>query len=109
MSAPDFALVDRGLEVRVEVLDGVLDGDDMDRVVAVDLVDDRREVVDLPEPVGPVTSTMPFRSIAISLSCGRDPSSSTVGILFGITRRTTEKLPRCEKTLTRKRVLWARL
>ena len=47
-------------------------------------------VVDLPEPVGPVTSTMPLRSLPISLSWGGIPSSSTVGILFGITRRTTE-------------------
>ena len=47
-------------------------------------------VVDLPEPVGPVTSTMPLRSLAISLSCAGIPSSSTVGILFGMTRSTME-------------------
>ena len=47
-------------------------------------------VVDLPEPVGPVTSTIPLRSLAISLSWGGMPSSSTVGILLGMTRRTME-------------------
>ena len=47
-------------------------------------------VVDLPEPVGPVTSTIPFRSLMISLSCGGSPSSSTVGTLLGITRSTME-------------------
>ena len=66
-------------------------------------------LVDLPEPVGPVTSTIPLRSFAISLSWDGIPSSSTVGILFGITRSTIEKLPRCENTLTRKRVRRARL
>ena len=39
----DLALVDRGLDVRVEVLDRVLDRDDVDGLVLVDLVDDRRE------------------------------------------------------------------
>ena len=47
-------------------------------------------VVLLPEPVGPVTSTMPFSSFAMSLSWGGMPSSSTVGTRLGITRSTTE-------------------
>ena len=47
-------------------------------------------VVDLPEPVGPVTSTIPLRSLAISLSWAGMPSSSTVGTRFGMTRRTIE-------------------
>ena len=47
-------------------------------------------VVDLPEPVGPVSRTMPFLSFAMSLSCTGSPSSATVGIAFGITRSTIE-------------------
>jgi hypothetical protein len=47
-------------------------------------------VVDLPEPVGPVTRTMPLRSLAISLSWGGMPRSSTEGTRLGITRRTME-------------------
>ena len=47
-------------------------------------------VVLLPDPVGPVTSTMPFSSLAISLSWGGIPSSSTVGTLLGMTRSTME-------------------
>ena len=66
-------------------------------------------VVDLPDPVGPVTSTMPLRSRAISLSCAGSPSSSTVGTLLGMTRSTIEKLPRWANTFTRKRVRRARL
>ncbi len=66
-------------------------------------------VVDLPDPVGPVSRTMPFLSCAISLSCAGSPRSATVGIWFGMTRRTMLWLPRCEKTFTRKRVRLARL
>jgi hypothetical protein len=66
-------------------------------------------VVDFPEPVGPVTRTIPFRSPAISLSWSGIPSSSMVGTLFGITRSAIEKLPRWENTLARKRVRRARL
>ena len=61
-------------------------------------------VVDLPEPVGPVTSTIPFRSWAMSPSTGGMPSCSMVGILLGMTRMTTQNVPRCAKTFTRKRV-----
>src|SRR5512139_1815382 len=66
-------------------------------------------VVDLPEPVGPVTRMMPFLSFAMRLSCSGSPSWATVGISFGITRRMTLKEPRWEKTLTRNRVRLARL
>ena len=47
-------------------------------------------VVDLPDPVGPVTSTIPLRSFAISLTTVGMPSSSTVGTLLGMTRSTME-------------------
>ncbi len=47
-------------------------------------------VVDLPDPVGPVMSTMPLRSWAISLRWGGNPRSSIVGIRDGMTRSTIE-------------------
>ncbi len=46
-------------------------------------------VEDFPEPVGPVTSTMPFFSEAISASVAGSFSSSSVGMLVAITRMTT--------------------
>ena len=61
-------------------------------------------VVDLPQPVVPVTSTMPRCSSQIvlrSLAAGRVLPS--VRILVGMTRSTMPTLPRCWKTLTRKR------
>ena len=60
-------------------------------------------VVDLPEPVGPVTSTSPF-SIEASRRIGSGmPSCSSVMIFEGITRKTAPE-PRCwRNTLTRKR------
>ena len=44
-------------------------------------------VVDLPDPVGPVTSTMPRGSAAIEATRGLIPSSSRVLISYGITRK----------------------
>ncbi len=60
-------------------------------------------VDDLPEPVGPVTSTMPFLSSAISASRGGRLSSASVGIFVAMTRITIAYVPRWRKTLTRKR------
>ena len=60
-------------------------------------------VDDLPDPVGPVTRTMPFLSEAVSASAGGRPSSAIVGIFIAMTRMTIAKLPRCRKTFTRKR------
>ena len=60
-------------------------------------------VEDFPDPVGPVTSTMPLRSVAISASVGGSFSSWSDGIFVGMTRSTAAKVPRCRKTLTRNR------
>ena len=60
-------------------------------------------VEDLPEPVGPVTSTMPFLMSAISLSTGGRFKSVQLGAIGGITRITIACVPRCMKMLTRKR------
>ena len=51
-------------------------------------------VDDLPDPVGPVTSTMPFLSEAISASDGGRFSSASVGIFAAITRMTIANVPR---------------
>ena len=60
-------------------------------------------VDDLPEPVGPVTNTMPLRSPTIFANSAGRLSVSKSGIFPGITRITTAQEPRCMKTLTRKR------
>ncbi len=48
-------------------------------------------VDDLPEPVGPVTSTMPFFSDAMSASAAGRLSSPSVGIFDAMTRMTIAK------------------
>ena len=60
-------------------------------------------VVDLPEPVGPVTSTRPRGFFASSATIGGRPSSSNVRILKGIVRNAPATAPRCMKTFARKR------
>ncbi len=60
-------------------------------------------VDDFPEPVGPVTSTMPFFSPVMSRRAGGSFSSSNVGTRTGMTLITMAWLPRWKKTLTRKR------
>ena len=60
-------------------------------------------VVLLPLPVVPVTSTRPRSSSAIFFSTGGRPSSSMVLTFTGMTRSTTPMVPRCWKTLQRKR------
>ena len=52
-------------------------------------------VVDLPEPVGPVTSTRPLGFSANSPTTGGRPSSSKVRILNGIVRNAPATAPRC--------------
>jgi hypothetical protein len=60
-------------------------------------------VVDLPEPVGPVTSTMPRGYMEMSLKIFGAFKSSSVMILDGMVRNTAPA-PRCWlKALTRKR------
>ena len=66
-------------------------------------------VEDFPEPVGPVTSTMPFFMSAMWASSYGSFSSSKVGMLLGMTRITMAWLPRCTKTFTRKRAVPGRL
>ncbi|MNY35965.1 hypothetical protein D3C86_1704140 [compost metagenome] len=53
-------------------------------------------VVDLPEPVGPVTSTRPWRSRASFLMTGGRSMPSTTGGLSGMTRKAAPMLP-CSK------------
>ena len=60
-------------------------------------------VVDLPEPVGPVTSTRPRGFSAIFVTAGGSPSWSSCLIVNGIWRIATDTQPRCLNTLPRKR------
>jgi len=52
-------------------------------------------VVDLPEPVGPVTSTSPRGFLASSAMMGGRPSSPKVRILKGMVRKAPATAPRC--------------
>ena len=69
-------------------LDRILDRDDVDRPFLVHRSTIAASVDDLPDPVGPVTSTIPLRSGTIDWSTSGRPSSSNVGILIGMTRIT---------------------
>jgi hypothetical protein len=60
-------------------------------------------VVDLPEPVVPVSRTIPRSSSASSRMTGGSWSSSIVRMSTGIARMTSDVEPRCLKALTRKR------
>ncbi len=60
-------------------------------------------VVDLPEPVGPVTSTKPRGFLMKSIRTGGRPSVSNAGISVGIVRSTAPIDARWKKALTRKR------
>ena len=60
-------------------------------------------VVDLPEPVGPVTSTKPRGLRVKSPSTAGSPSASSDSICSGIWRNAALIEPRWKKTLTRKR------
>ena len=66
-------------------------------------------LVVLPEPVAPVTKTIPFFSLAIWYMVLGSPRSSMVGILDSSLRQTMEKLPLWEKMFTRKRALPGRV
>ncbi len=60
-------------------------------------------VVDLPEPVGPVTTTSPLVSQHRSMQAFGSPSFSTVMISIGICRMTEPTPLRSSNTFTRKR------
>ena len=60
-------------------------------------------VVDLPEPVGPVTSTMPRGLSEMSLKIFGALRSSSDSTLDGMVRNTAPAPRCCTKALTRKR------
>ena len=60
-------------------------------------------VVDLPEPVGPVTSTSPRGRFANSATAGGRPSDSNGEISDGITRNAAPSAARWKYAFTRKR------
>ena len=51
--------------------------------------------VDLPEPVGPVKRTRPFRNLVKSRNFSGNLNSSIVGILVGIIRNAAPIQPLC--------------
>ena len=60
-------------------------------------------VVDLPDPVGPVTSTSPRLRWPKVSTTGGIPRSSSGVIRHGISRITAPTASRCQNTLTRNR------
>ncbi len=60
-------------------------------------------VVDLPEPVGPVTRISPLGRSDSSRTTFGSPSSSKLRILKGMVRMAAATAPRCMKMLARKR------
>ena len=60
-------------------------------------------VVDLPEPVGPVTSTRPRGFSHRVSTIGGSPSSLKPRISYGMRRKAAATAPRWMKTLARKR------
>ena len=60
-------------------------------------------VVDFPEPVGPVTSTRPRRRSVNAFTASGIPRESNSGISWGMGRRAAAMVPRCSDTLTRNR------
>ncbi len=60
-------------------------------------------VVDLPEPVGPVTRTRPRRRSVNSRMESGSPRLEKTGISCGMGRRATVTVPRWRATLTRNR------
>jgi hypothetical protein len=62
-------------------------------------------VVDLPEPVGPVTSTKPRGFFVNSSSVGGSPSELSFGMSCGIRRNAADSAARCMYAFTRKRAL----
>ena len=61
-------------------------------------------VVDLPEPVGPVTSTRPRGRSAKARTTAGMCNDSKAGISNGIVRRTAPIAPRWRKTFIRNRL-----
>src|SRR5215218_7171880 len=72
------------------------------RVSLISLISDA-SVVDLPEPVGPVTSTMPRGRRAKSRMTGGRPSFSIGTVSAGIRRNAAPIVPRWKYAFTRKR------
>ena len=72
------------------------------RVSLISLISDASDV-DLPEPVGPVTSTMPRGLEANSRTTGGRPRRSIGTVSDGIRRNAAPSVPRWKKVLTRKR------
>ena len=60
-------------------------------------------VVDLPEPVGPVTRTIPRGFLAKPRMTGGRPSFSIGTVSLGIRRKAAPSEPRWKYALTRKR------
>jgi hypothetical protein len=87
---PDLALVDDRRLVAVQELDRVLDRDDVLGPVSFISSIIAASVVDLPEPVVPVTRMIPRSSWASSVMTAGRLSSSIVRMLNGIERQTIE-------------------
>jgi hypothetical protein len=98
-----LALVHHALLVGVQVLDGILDGDDVLVPLRVDLVSMAARVVDFPDPVGPVTSTRPRGLSHRVVTTSVRPRSRKLRISQGMVRNAPATAPLWKKMLARKR------
>ena len=99
--AVQLALMDRRFLVAVQELDRVFDGQDVIGLFSLIRSMIAASVEDFPEPVGPVTSTMPFRRSAISPNWGGRLSLEIRDRLRN-DAHDDRGLPRCRKIFTRK-------
>ena len=86
--AVQFTLVDRALLMAMHKFNRVFNRHNMVGVSFINEINDGGQVEDLPDPVGPVTRTMPFFNCTMSLSWAGRPSFSKFGVSPGITRMT---------------------
>src|SRR5712691_9864026 len=90
----NFALVHKALLMIVKKLDGILDGNHVLLTLVLTLSSMAARVVDLPEPVGPVTRTSPRGLSHKPFTICGNPSASKPLISQGIVRKTAPTAPR---------------
>jgi len=100
----DFSLVYDARLVLVGEFNGIFDGDNVLPWLALILSIMAARVVDLPDPVGPVTKIRPRGFAHRSLITGGSPSSSKERIWYGISLNAPASVPRCMKILARNRL-----
>ena len=98
-----FALMNRGVLVRMQEFDRVFDRDDVIGLLFVDLVQDRGQCRRFAAPRWSGNEHDAIAQVVVSPSCTGRLSDLKSGIDLGMTRITMAQVPRCVKMLTRNR------